>query len=173
MTILKKYLLYKFHIKNWEEPIYGVIENSNDEWILIKRIINDYLHDGYTLIRRKYIKNISRDENTVFKEKVLDAKGEIGGTIDMSIDTIYTPLQWLMEQKKTFMISSKDENIGYVGYIVKLLKISFYLKSLDSNGVWREKSFLYEIHKIRTIDFEIDYINSLLAYNLKYLSDKD
>lgn len=35
--------VYTINIKNWEEPIVGIIEYSSRKWIVIKKITNDYI----------------------------------------------------------------------------------------------------------------------------------
>jgi len=153
-------------MKTWEEHIWGIVENSSSEWVLLQRIINDYMFDGYTLIRQKYVKKVIRNENVIFKEKVLNAKrnSDILISKNIPINTVFSPLQWMMDNKEVFMISPKDESISYVGQITRILKESFYLKAINSRGIWDEKLFLYKINNIRAIDFDNDYINSLLTY---------
>ena len=164
---MKKKELYLFVIKSWNDPIYGIIENISEEWVLVKRIISDYLFDGYTLIRRKYIKDVIRNSDVIFKEDVLIAKGYIDGekVQSISIDNAFSPLEWFKESQTTFMLSPKDESICFLGQIEKILSNSFYLKALNSKGQWDKKPYIYRLNNIRTIDYETDYINSLLAYN--------
>lgn len=65
------------------------------------------------------------------------------------------------------MIAPRDESISYVGYIVKICNKSFFLKPMDPKGVWEDYKYLFRILSIRVIDFDSDYINSLLIYQEK------
>ncbi len=161
--------LYLFLIKSWDDHVYGIVENVSEEWVLVKRIINDYLFDGYTLIRKKYIKDVIRNSDVTFKEDVLIAKGymDIKKSPNISINNVLDPLVWLKESQTIFMLSPKDESICFLGKIEKILSDYFNIKALDSKGQWAKKLYRYRFNNIRTIDFETDYINSLLAYNLR------
>ena len=46
--------LYTIYIKNWKDPISGIIESSSNYWVLIKRIPNDYILDGFAFIQRSF-----------------------------------------------------------------------------------------------------------------------
>ncbi|WP_291582216.1 hypothetical protein [Bacteroides sp.] len=166
---------YSFYMKGWDEPCLGIIQSIGDEWILIKRIINDYLFDGYTFIRRKYIQKVNRDSNIIFKEKVLYAKGYIDQSLPLTIclNKLSTPLDWICEKKCVCMISPKDETLCYITSIEKILKRYLILHAMTFEGCWETKNFKYLISEIVTIDFDNDYINSLVTYNRMYLSGKD
>lgn len=166
---MKTNFLYEFHIKGWKEPSFGIVIDFSEEWILVKRIINDYLYDGFSLIRRKYVKKVVRDENVIFIEKVLKAKGYFSNSeiYNIPLNTLESPLQWLLDTKKVFMINPKKESIGYVGYIIEISNNSFDIKIMDIQGGWIEKNFLLRMFNVRTIDFDTDYINSLLIYQEK------
>jgi len=47
--------LYTIYIKNWKDPISGIIESSSNYWVLIKRIPNDYILDGFAFIQKCHI----------------------------------------------------------------------------------------------------------------------
>ena len=57
---MEKGKLYSFEIKGWKEPICGIVEAFSVDWILIKWIINDFLFDGYSVIKMRisYLKNL-------------------------------------------------------------------------------------------------------------------
>lgn len=164
MEINKLYLLY---LKNWNEPIWGILNSEGKEWIFIKKITNDYLHDGYALVRRKKIKKIIRDSDVLFKENVLIAKGYMNSILSSNIpmDSLSSPLIWLCGDKKTVLLSPKDEAVCYMGNILRVSKSLFYLQAMTSVGVWEKELFRYIISDIVTIEYDTDYINSLLAYN--------
>ena len=67
--------LYTIYIKNWKDPISGIIESSSNYWVLIKRIPNDYILDGFAFIQKCHIESYKRTEEDRFKEKILIAKG--------------------------------------------------------------------------------------------------
>ena len=61
--------LYTIYIKNWKDPISGIIESSSNYWVLIKRIPNDYILDGFAFIQKCHIESYKRTEEDRFKEK--------------------------------------------------------------------------------------------------------
>ena len=64
-----------------------------------------------------------------------------------------------------FLFSLKNSNVGFAGKISKILPKSFYFKELDTNGDWLDETTLYKKDTIRKINFDSDYLNSLLKYN--------
>lgn len=82
----------------------------------------------------------------------------------MPLDTVSLFL-FLFSNKIAFQVSFGDESYTYIGIINKLLTKSFYMKMINSRGVWIEKCQLIRMDFIRKIEFETNYINSLLIYN--------
>ncbi|MDD3037134.1 hypothetical protein [Bacteroides sp.] len=167
---MEKGKFYSFKMKGWKEPICGVIERIGSEWILIKHIVVDYVFDGYSLIQRKYIKDIIRNNNNIFTEKVLIAKGvmDINVPYDISLNTQTTPFEWLQEHDITAEFYTKDRYICYIGKVIKITKKYFHYTSIDTKGCWDNDIYECTFANIRAISIDTDYTNSLLIYNEKF-----
>lgn len=159
---------YTFYIKGWNEPLHGIVVAFGIEWVLIKRIISDFLFDGYTLVRRKYVKKVIRNEDVIFKEKVLASKGYMNmiDIPDFSLDDSNTPLILLNTLGKTLMFSPQDESLCYIGRLYRVSKCMIYFNAMDARGNWENRPYKCLLNKIRTIDYDNDYIESLLLYNI-------
>ena len=163
--------LYSITLRNSNENYKGIIQNIGKEWILLYRLFTDYMMDGYVLLKKEYIHEFIRDDAICFTEEVLKAKGIafIQPNNDIPLNDTYTLFEWLSNKRIVFMFSLKEDNIGYVGMISKILSKSFYLQVFDVDGHWWDKKLIYRIGTVRRIDFNTDYIESLLAYNkVKY-----
>lgn len=165
---MEKGKFYEFKIKGWEDTINGIIEAISQEWVLVKWIISDYIFDGYAVIRKKYIKKCIQNENIIFQEGVLRAKGIMDIPVsNIPIDSNTSPFNWFCENKSVIVIYPIDESICDVGYITKVLKRVFYFKNMDHKGIWDTIEDNCLISDVVMISIGSDYVNSLLNYNMK------
>ena len=75
-----------------------------------------------------------------------------------------------MSQEIIIQFDLHDDRVSYIGRIVKIYSKTVRVQHIDPKGKWVEKSS-YPIERIRTIQFNNDYINSLIAYN-KWINKK-
>lgn len=158
--------VYTINIKNWEEPIVGIIEYSSRKWIVIKKITNDYIFDGHSLIQRRHVKSCKRTKHNKFAEKVLAAKG----VMDMEapqipIENSLAPFKWLYNQKKVAEFWIVEESTSFVGKLSEVRTILFRWIALSSHGEWLTDIYTLKIKDVVFIDIDTDYILSLLIYN--------
>ena len=166
---MEKGKLYSFEIKGWKEPICGIVEAFSVDWILIKWIINDFLFDGYSVIQRRHIKKCFQDENLLFKESVLRAKGVMDiPTPEIPIDSKSAPLKWFCDNMNIVLVSPIDESVCDVGKITKVLNRVFYLKTMDGEGKWDNVYDNCLLSEIVSFSIDTDYVKSLLIYSLKF-----
>jgi len=158
--------LYTIQMRGHKDYISGIILKIGKEWILLNYIPVDYVFDGYILIRTKYINNIIREDNEVFRETVVSLKETSNESVQMNFDleSVDNLFQIFMDENTVIQFDFHDDTVCYLGRIIKLLKKSFQVKVMDTKGNWAEKSS-YIIDRIRTIRFDNDYINSLVNYN--------
>jgi len=157
--------LYSIRLYHSNEEFKGIVQSIGNEWIVLYQLFTDFMMDGYLLLKKEYINTIVHDEKNSFTEKVLLAKGVAFNRLnfDIPLDDTKALFQWLKEREIVFMFSLRDTYAGHVGKISRILPQSFYLHVLDVDGVWREE-LLYRINTVRSIDFDSDYIKSLLMY---------
>ena len=168
MELLK---LYSFYIKDRKNKIQGILLSEGDEWILIKNNF-DYILDGYLIINKQYLLECHIGEDEIFTEAVLLANNKLANIKRLDIPlTTKSLINYLYKEQIIFQIFLKDDSASYIGKISKVLNKSIYIEPLDTNGLWMNERFLFRTMYIRVIQFDIDYINSLLNYN-HYIENK-
>jgi len=125
------------------------------------------------LLNKRYILSINQSEDDVFTEKILVASGKIcSQEIDypLSMNSLF---DYFMKQSTVISIQTNQEEKVNIGCIDKLSDKSIFLTPITPKGIWDENCY-YTFRKefIRIIEFDNDYINSLIAYN-KYIYDKE
>ena len=121
--------LYTIYIKNWKDPISGIIESSSNYWVLIKRIPNDYILDGFAFIQKCHIESYKRTEEDRFKEKILIAKGIMDIPVpEFSISNRLDLLNRLNALQCVVEIQTDLESSFFIG---KLEEVHF---SMEING---------------------------------------
>jgi len=158
--------LYAIKLKGREEILRGVLLCSSVEWILLKYNPVDYVLDGYIFIRKKYVKNVIREENEIFDETVIRLKCPVieFDTTCPKLDEVTDILYYLMRHETVIQFDFHDETVCYIGKIKKIFTKSMRVLHLDTKGKWTDESS-YQIEQIRTIQFDNDYTNSLYIYN--------
>jgi hypothetical protein len=157
---------YTILLRGSKSVLSGILLCEGLEWILLKYVPVDYVLDGYMLIRTRYIKKIERKEEEIFNESVIRLK-LIDKEFDKSypeLDEISNILYCLLQEKIVIQLVLHDDTVCYIGKIKKLFSKMVRIQNLDSKGNWENESS-YPLERIRTIQFDNDYINSLIAYN--------
>jgi hypothetical protein len=167
---MKKSKLYTISIKDWPRKVKGVLLKESGEWAIFKQIFSDYIIDGYILINKQFIVSYEHGKDEIFEENVLKAsdKWNFNYNIDIPLLSIHSIIKYLHQNNIVFKFQHKEEKVAYIGKVNKILEKSFYLTFLDVKGFWWLKPLIYHKKYIRTIEFDVDYINSLLMYNEKY-----
>lgn len=161
---MDNYKVYSIKIKSWEDTLSCIKINENNDWILIENLI-DYSIDGLGIINKKYIKSVCRAEKEILTEKILEANHRVKrDKIPIPLDT-NSMIEYLYRNKVVFQISLKDDTYVFIGMIEKILKKSFYIKRINAKGIWMDSLMLFRIDHIRSLEFDTEYINSLLNYN--------
>ncbi|PCJ63621.1 MAG: hypothetical protein COA58_15910 [Bacteroidetes bacterium] len=153
---------FRFEYVNKIEIYRGYIIDYNDDWTLLKYNTVDYIIDGYIILRNKFILSYRLDEEERFYKKVLKLKGESVLPADkIPIDTIQSILNHLTAKFGTFQFDSKSNLYSYIGKVKSIKKNNLTIDSLSPKGVWAETQD-YKLGNIRTIQYDTDYLNSLL-----------
>lgn len=130
--------LYTIYIKNWKDPISGIIESSSNYWVLIKRIPNDYILDGFAFIQKCHIESYKRTEEDRFKEKILIAKGIMDIPVpEFSISNRLDLLNRLNALQCVVEIQTDLESSFFIGKLEEVKTSIFRWKSMDNRGKWK------------------------------------
>lgn len=155
-----------------KQIVIGIVLAYNEDWLLIKSNPVDYIIDGYQLIKIDKISTVERDENILFIEEVLKAKHvDFYSKPIVLKDNIFQTLMDIDRKYGAVGVEFKDEDECYIGkYMESEDGEYFAFEELADNGEWQEEIEEFRISKVYSIDFDGDYIQSLLLYASKKLS---
>lgn len=160
---MEKYLrqLISIEFRDKKEIFTGFLIDYSDDWILLRNNPVDFIVDGFVLLKNKNVKSIDRNEEHDFTEKVIRLKGVKTNAEDIiPIKDLTSIISYLDKRYGVFQISKKSSKSAYLGKLIELNKEELTINFLDIRGEFGgELSFNPE--KIRVIEFDTDYINSL------------
>jgi len=144
-----------------KEIFTGFLIDYSDDWILLRNNPIDFIIDGFVILRNKNIEAIERDEELEFNEKVIRLKGLKTNAEDIiPIKDLSTILNYIKNKYGIFQIVKKSPKSVYLGKLIEVNDEILTIDFLDIRGAFGgELSFNPE--KIRVIEFDSDYINSL------------
>ncbi|MFL9830770.1 hypothetical protein ABS764_07915 [Flavobacterium sp. ST-87] len=160
---MEQYLrqLIEIEFEDKKELYTGFLIDYSDDWILLRNNPVDFIVDGFVILRNRNIANIHRDEQLEFTEKVIRLKGVKTNAEDIiPIRDLDTIIHYLDKKYGVFQIAKKSAKSAYLGKLIALNNEELTIDFLDIRGEFGgELSFNPE--KIRVIEFDTDYINSL------------
>lgn len=157
--LLNKLIIIEFEDK---EPQKGILINYNKDWFLIKSNPVDFILDGYSAVKNCNVKNISTNDDTEFVEKAMKLKGiSVDKKIHkISLKNFDSIAESINKNFGIFSLAKKRDNAIYPGKLKKLTDKKIILTWMDLSANWGpNREFTKE--KIRTIDFDSDYLISL------------
>lgn len=158
-----KFVSFKY--RDRKDIISGYLIDYNSDWTLIKYNPVDYVIDGYLILKTEKILKYKRDDYEKFREKVLKAKNLIPTDNDIfSITDLAESLKLISDRFGAFKIEKKDDTVCFIGRFVKMTKENLVIQEIDTKAKWVETD-KHKLKSIRTIEFDTDYINSLILYN--------
>ncbi len=160
---MEKYLrqLISIEFQDKKELHTGFLIDYSDDWILLRNNPVDFIVDGFVILRNKNIERIHRDEDHEFTEKVIRLKGLKTNAEDIiPIRDLASIISFIDRKYGIFQIAKKSAKSAYLGKLIELNQEELTIDFLDIRGKFGgELSFNPE--KIRVIEFDTDYINSL------------
>ncbi len=153
--------LIAIEFEDRKEIFTGFLIDYTDDWILIKNNPVDFIIDGYVIIKNKNIKSITRDSDNAFTESVIRLKGlKTNSDEIIPLRDLSSILTFITNKYEIFQIAKKSEKAVYLGKLIKLDDEELVIDFLETRGKFGgELSF--NPNKIRVIEFDTDYINSL------------
>ena len=158
--------LYSIKIKGFSDKLRGIFLCENKDWIFVLSLFSDYMVDGCQLLRKKYILSISQSIDDIFTQDVLVANEKHKRqTANVCLTKIPT-FEYFYDKKIVLGIQTNRADCVNIGYINKISEKSIFMTPLNDRGVW-EYAHYYSFRKdyIRIVEFDTDYINSLVNYS--------
>ena len=160
---MEKYLrqLIAIEFEDKKEIFSGFLIDWTEDWILIKNNPVDFIIDGYTILKNKNVKSIIQDEDHEFTERVIKLKGlKTSAEEIIPLTDLPSIINFLNNKYEIFQIATKSDKAVYLGKLIDLSEDELVIDFLGTEGKF-EGEMNFKPNKVRVIEFDTDYINSL------------
>jgi hypothetical protein len=160
---MEKYLrqLISIVFEDQKEIFTGFLIDWTEDWILLKNNPVDFIIDGYTILKNKNVKSIIQDEDFEFTERVIKLKGLKTSTEEIiPLNDLPSIINFLARKYEIFQIATKSDKAVYLGKLIELNDEELIIDFLGAEGKF-DGEMDFKLSKIRVIEFDTDYINSL------------
>lgn len=139
----------------------GILIDFSEDWILLRNNPADFIIDGFVIIRNKKIKSIFREPEYDFIEKVIRLKStKINYEDIIPLKDLFAILTFLTARFSLFQIATKSDKAVYIGKLKEYHDEQLIIDFLSIEGKW-DGEMDFKPNKVRVIEFDTDYINSL------------
>ena len=162
-NIMEKYVrqLITIEFDDKKEIFSGFLIDWTEDWILLKNNPFDFIIDGYTILKNKNVKAIIQDKDHEFTERVIKLKGlKTSATEIIPLKDVSSIIHFLANKYEIFQIATKSDKAVYLGKLLELNEEELIIDFLGTEGEF-EGEMSFKPNKIRVIEFDTDYINSL------------
>lgn len=159
-----------FKIKGWKEQVTVIILLENDDWILAKSVIEDYIIDGFVIYKKRYIRKRKSGE---YEKQLIDVFNLRNISLDIpegfQFGSTSFLLSWVEKKYGISMFQDGDNSSISVAKIIEMRKKKFHIDLIKSDGTLKENyNFEFSLKKVRVIVFSSNYYNSMvLLYKSK------
>ncbi len=160
---MEKYIrqLITIEFEDKKEIFSGFLIDWTEDWILLKNNPVDFIIDGYTILKNKNVKAIIQDKDHEFTERVIKLKGlKTSAEEIIPLQDLSSIINFLANKYEIFQIATKSDKAVYLGKLIKLDEEELVIDFLGTEGQF-EGEMSFKPNKIRVIEFDTDYINSL------------
>lgn len=167
---MEKYLrqLISIEFDDKKEIFTGFLIDWTEDWILLKNNPVDFIIDGYTILKNKNVKSIIQDKDHEFTERVIKLKGlKTSAEEIIPLKDLSSIINFLADKYEIFQIAKKSDKAVYLGKLMEINEEELVIDFLGLEGEF-EGEMSFKLNKIRAIEFDTDYINSL-----KLIVDKE
>ncbi len=160
---MEKYLrqLISIEFEDKKEIFTGFLIDWTEDWILLKNNPADFIIDGYTILRNKRIQSIIQDEDHEFTERVIKLKGlKTSAEEIIPLKDLPSIIHFLADKYEVFQIAKKSDKAVYLGKLIEINEEELIIDFLSTEGQF-DGEMGFKLEKVRVIEFDTDYINSL------------
>jgi hypothetical protein len=160
---MEKYIrqLITIEFEDKKEIFSGFLIDWTEDWILLKNNPVDFIIDGYTILKNKNVKAIIQDKDHEFTERVIKLKGlKTSAEEIIPLQDLSSIINFLANKYEIFQIATKSDKAVYLGKLIELNEEEMVIDFLGTEGQF-EGEMSFKPNKIRVIEFDTDYINSL------------
>ncbi|MBF4471530.1 hypothetical protein [Flavobacterium sp. HJJ] len=160
---MEKYLrqLISIEFEDKKDIFSGFLIDWTEDWILLKNNPVDFIIDGYTILKNKNVKSIIQDKDHEFTEKVIKLKGlKTSAEEIIPLKDLTSIIFFLADKYEIFQIATKSDKAVYLGKLIELNEEELIIDFMGTEGEF-EGEMSFKLNKIRVIEFDTDYINSL------------
>jgi hypothetical protein len=160
---MEKYLrqLISIEFDDKKEIFSGFLIDWTEDWILLKNNPFDFIIDGYTILKNENVKSIIQDKDHEFTERVIKLKGlKTSAEEIIPLKDLSSIINFLADKYEIFQVAKKSDKAVYLGKLIELNEEELVIDFLGTEGKF-EGEMSFKQNKIRVIEFDTDYINSL------------
>ncbi len=160
---MEKYLrqLISIEFDDKKDIFSGFLIDWTEDWILLKNNPVDFIIDGYTILKNKHVKSIIQDKDHEFTERVIKLKGlKTSAEEIIPLKDLPSIINFLADKYEIFQIAKKSDKAVYLGKLIELNEEELLIDFLGTEGEF-DGEMSFKLDKIRVIEFDTDYINSL------------
>lgn len=153
--------LISLKYKDRASEIYGIVLRYEDDFTLMRNNSDEYILDGYCILRHKNLKGYRYDADEKRKEKVMKLKGIFDDAqLPVPLDNLANILNFINEKYGLFLFYTKSETACYVGKLISIDSRSLVINFMDTDARWIRK-VSFRPGDVRVIEFDTDYLKSL------------
>lgn len=162
-NILNKVFAFTFQYIDCEDIYTGYVIDFSENWLLMKLITDDYVANGYIILNTKFIKDNKRDEQQRFTQKILDLRCEKPTQKDkIPLTDLKTIITYISDKFGLFLFDMRTHKSCWLGKVKSITGNDLKIDYLNPRAIWSTTMPPFKLGNIRTIQFNNDYINSLL-----------
>lgn len=150
----------RYHI---DDKIFGFPLKVSDELCLLS-YINDFLLDGYEIIKLKDLKSIRVNKTDEFHQSLMQKQGLINENLCFQsplsgVETMPDVLETIVKNEEIIIIECEKIDEFYIGKVKKVNKSYVLFHNFDALGSWDEKYDKISIASITLVGLRSRYIN--------------
>lgn len=146
----------------------GIVLSYSTDWVLLHSNPVDYELDGYILLRRDLITSVSRGSWERFKDILFTKKiSKTKKTPRVPLTDLETILQFLTKEYGVFSFQMRSERTCWLGKVKHIKGARLKIYDMGTRGEWTTNMPEFILGNIKSIEFDTDYINSLMLISKK------